>query len=267
MSNIKAIIFDLDNTLLWDERSIDEAFEATCLKASAALTLQPEALESAVRECAEKLFSEMDMFEWANMLEVTYLEALWGRFERGENPSFNKLHQWAPIYQRESWISGLRKLGIDEPAFGAVLAEYFAAERRKRPLVYDDTFRILDLLKPHYPLLLLTNGAPDLQQEKIDSIPHLAGYFDHIIISGTFGAGKPSPSIFEHALKLLGLAPNEAMMIGDNLNTDIKGANLVGMPNIWINHAQRTAPLDNQPTYEVKNLSGLLPILQPTLSL
>lgn len=115
------------------------------------------------------------------------------------------------------------------------------------------------------PLLLLTNGAPDLQQEKIDSIPGIADYFDHIIISGTFGAGKPAPSIFQHAMELLGISPEEGMMVGDNLDTDIKGAGGIGMRSVWINHEGRTAPAGNLPTYEIGRLSELLDILQPAL--
>ncbi|MCZ8517393.1 HAD family hydrolase [Paenibacillus filicis] len=265
MSNIKAIIFDLDNTLLWDEKSINEAFQATCRMAADKASLQPAVLEKNVREAAQELFASMEIYEWANMIEVTYLEALWGRFNSGHHPAFHKLEQWAPVYQKESWTCGLQKTGIDDPAFGQRLAERFAEERRNHPLVYDDTFHVLDHLHKQYPLLLLTNGAPDLQQEKIDSILGLADYFDHIIISGTFGAGKPAPSIFQHAMELLGISPEEGMMVGDNLDTDIKGAGGIGMRSVWINHEGRTAPAGNLPTYEIGRLSELLDILQPAL--
>ncbi|MDF2649772.1 MAG: hypothetical protein K0Q73_5577, partial [Paenibacillus sp.] len=48
MKPIKAIIFDLDNTLLWDEKSINEAFQATCQAASESANVNAAALESAV---------------------------------------------------------------------------------------------------------------------------------------------------------------------------------------------------------------------------
>lgn len=137
----------------------------------------------------------------------------------------------------------------------------FAKERRERPLVYDATFEVLQALRPKYQLLLLTNGAPDLQQEKVDSIPGLADYFDHILISGAFGRGKPDPSIFNHALKLLGVTAEETLMVGDNLDTDIKGALAVGMQNVWINHHQRTAPPHNLPSHEIAALRDLLAIV------
>ena len=84
--------------------------------------------------------------------------------------------------------------------------------------------------------MLLTNGSPDLQKEKLAGVPEIAPYFDHIVISGEFGEGKPAASIFNHALGLLGIEAEEGIMIGDKLTTDILGSGSVGMRNIWINH-------------------------------
>ncbi|MBP1963638.1 HAD family hydrolase [Paenibacillus aceris] len=262
MKPIKAIIFDLDNTLLWDERSISEAFKAACQGAAETVDVDPSALEREVRESSERLFKEMACYDYAKMIEITHLEALWGRFDAKEHPTFLELGQLAPIYQKSAWTQGLHKLGIDDPGLGETLALRFAKERRERPLVYETTFEVLKALRPKYQLLLLTNGAPDLQQEKVDSIPGLAEYFDHILISGSFGRGKPDPAIFEHALELLGITAEEAVMVGDNLDTDIKGALAVGMRNVWINHHQQTAPLNNLPSHEIAALNELIAILQ-----
>jgi len=265
MSATKAIIFDLDNTLLWDERSIDEAFQATCTYASKEnAAIASAALEAAVREAALQLFESMEIYEWAHRIEVTYLEALWGRFEdSGGDAKLEKLAQLAPEYQREAWNRGLRQAGVSDPELARRLAVRFADERRKRPLVYDDTFEVIQRLADRgYKLLLLTNGAPDLQQEKVDSIPWLGGYFAHIVISGTFGAGKPAAAIFHHSLELLGISADEALMVGDNPDTDIKGANGIGMRSVWINRHRKAAPADNRPTYEIERLTELLDIVQ-----
>ncbi|WP_376768389.1 HAD family hydrolase [Paenibacillus planticolens] len=261
MKPIKAVIFDLDNTLLWDERSIGEAFKATCQGAAEAVQVDPSALECEVRESSERLFKEMACYDYAKMIEITHLEALWGRFDAKEFPAFLELGQLAPNYQKNAWTQGLLKLGIDDPELGESLAVRFAKERRERPLVYETTFEVLQALRPKYQLLLLTNGAPDLQQEKVDSIPGLADYFDHVLISGSFGRGKPDPSIFVHALNLLGVTAEEAIMVGDNLDTDIQGALAVGMRSVWINHHQKTAPLHNSPSHEIAALRELLDIL------
>ncbi|UQZ86213.1 Pyrimidine 5'-nucleotidase YjjG [Paenibacillus konkukensis] len=261
MSKTEAIIFDLDNTLLWDERSIDEAFEAVCRSASAESGVDAMKLEQAVRLAAEELFASMEIYEWARQIEVTYLEALWGRFESELHPSLIKLKRLAPLYRQEAWTCGLRRAGVDDAELGRKLGDQFADERRNRPLVYADTFDVLNRLRGRYRLLLLTNGAPDLQQEKVDSIPGLAGCFEHIVISGTFGAGKPDPAIFKHAMGLLKLPAEQCLMVGDNPDTDIKGALEIGMPCAWINHKRRPASSGRRPTYEIGSLSALLDIV------
>ncbi|MDR6549132.1 HAD family hydrolase [Paenibacillus qinlingensis] len=258
MKPLKAIIFDLDNTLLWDERSIDEAFQATCSLATDAAMVDAQALERAVRENSLELFTAMACYDFAKMIEVTHLEALWGRFDASRHPSFQALAQLTPDYQKRSWTQGLLQLGIDNEQLGETLAARFAQERRERPYVYASTFEVLNALQNKYELLLITNGAPDLQQEKIDSIPDLAAYFDHIVISGSFGRGKPDPTIFKHALQLLNRTAEETIMVGDNIETDIRGAIGVGMRNVWINHDQRPAPHELKPSYEVGALEELL---------
>ena len=90
------------------------------------------------------------------------------------------------------------------------LRQYFPNMRKESPFIYEETFEVLDQLKGKYTLLLMTNGSPSLQNTKLEISPEIAPYFDHILISGAFGRGKPDPSIFEHALDLVGLTADEA---------------------------------------------------------
>ena len=62
---------------------------------------------------------------------------------------------------------------------------------------------------------------------------------------------------FRHALDRIGVSPDEAIMVGDKLTTDIKGANGIGMRSVWINHHGATPPEDNVPTYEITALAQL----------
>ncbi len=59
-------------------------------------------------------------------------------------------------------------------------------------------------------------------------------YFDFVIASAVFGASKPSPRIFEEALRRAGVQPHEAVHIGDSFEDDIKGARAIGMNAILI---------------------------------
>ena len=256
---IKAVFFDLDDTLLWDHKSISEAFKATCQYATEKYKVNPVELEDAVRTSAQILYSSYETFEFTKMIGINPFEGLWGNFS-DDGPEFAKMKEIVPTYRKEAWTNGLLKLGIDDSAFGEELAERFPLERKKRPFLYEETLRILDELKGDYQLLLLTNGSPDLQNTKLTITPELVPYFDQIVISGAFGRGKPDVTIFEHALSLMNINSDEAIMVGDNLMTDILGASRAGMKSVWINRHQKERN-EVVPTYEISHLEELFSIL------
>jgi putative hydrolase of the HAD superfamily len=255
--SVKAVLFDLDDTLLWDDRSVREAFRDTCRIATEVSGVKEEELEAAVRREARALYETYETYSFTQMIGINPFEALWGKFERGDHKMFRKLQLLAPDYRVNAWTQGLASLGIDNPELGRRLAERFPAQRRSLKYVYDETFAVLDELKGSYKLLLLTNGSPDLQQEKLDGMPDLIPYFDSIVISGNFGEGKPSSKLFAHAMEQIGITPAEGIMVGDKLTTDILGANRVGMTSIWINRHNATRNDDIIPSYEIKSLSEL----------
>lgn len=262
--SIKAVLFDLDDTLLWDERSVSEAFRNTCRVAAEATGLDEAAIEASVRKEARALYETYETYAFTQMIGINPFEALWGNFRKGEHDMFRKLEQLAPTYRVNAWTAGLAALGVDEPELGQRLAEYFPAQRRQLPYVYDETFAVLDELRKDYKLLLLTNGSPDLQQEKLDGMPTLVPYFDAIVISGNFGEGKPSPRLFAHAMEQIGITADEGVMVGDKLTTDILGANGVGMTSVWINRHETKLAGDIVPKHEIRSLTEL-PALLKTL--
>ncbi|NIK21285.1 HAD family hydrolase [Paenibacillus lupini] len=258
----QAVLFDLDDTLLWDDRSVKEAFETTCKAGAEAAGVDPEQLEESVRKEARALYESYETFPFTKMIGINPFEGLWANFREGEHEEFRKLEKLAPGYRKEAWTRGLRALGVEDEVLGAKLAEQFPAERRSRPIVYDETFRVLDALKGKYKLLLLTNGSPDLQREKLAGVPELVPYFDHIIISGEFGEGKPAASIFRHALERLGIEPEHGIMVGDKLTTDILGANTIGMTSVWVNRHSAVRNDDIIPSHEIAHLEELLLLLE-----
>ncbi|WP_077324896.1 HAD family hydrolase [Virgibacillus siamensis] len=256
----KAIMFDLDDTLLWDEKSVKTAFRKTCNAAREKYDINPAELEERVREQARSLYAAYDTFPFTKMIGINPFEGLWADFS-DEGKEFQKLKALAPAYRRQSWTRGLSELGIADPEFGAELAETFPVMRKNSAFVYDDTFSVLDQMGKKYKLLLLTNGSPSLQQTKLDLTPELKQYFNHIVISGSFGKGKPDTSIFEYAVGRLGLESNEVLMVGDNLRTDILGAVRSGIDSVWINRREMKAD-DVKPAYEIERLEELLPLLE-----
>jgi putative hydrolase of the HAD superfamily len=256
---IKAIFFDLDDTLLWDQRSVKEAFAATCSIAAEKYDIDVEKLEESVREEARKLYSSYETYPFTQMIGINPFEGLWGNF-LDDTEEFRKLKEVVPLYRKEAWKKGLFGLGIDDEEFAHHLAEQFPEERRRKPFVYEDSFAVLDQLKGKYKLLLLTNGSPDLQNTKLTITPELVPYFDQIVISGDYGKGKPDAGIFEHSLSLLDLNKDEVLMVGDNLMTDILGAKRAGIKSVWINRHDKERN-EVIPDYEIKQLSELFTII------
>ncbi len=257
---ITAVLFDLDDTLLWDERSVEEAFRAAC--EAAGDTVDPHELEAAVRREARSLYESYETFPFTKMIGINPFEALWANFTAGEQPEFRQLEQLAPAYRKESWRRGLEALGIKDEALAERLAAKFGEERRSRPYMYEETLQVLDELRGKVKLLLLTNGCPALQQEKLNGVPELIPYFDHVVISGSFGKGKPDKAIFQHALELLDIAPEQGIMVGDKLTTDIIGGLSAGLTTVWINRTEKEPDPDIQPDYRIGHLSELLPLVQ-----
>ncbi|HZG56061.1 HAD family hydrolase [Paenibacillus sp.] len=257
----KAVLFDLDDTLLWDERSVQEAFDLTCREASEAAGVDPKALEQAVRKEARALYEAYETFPFTQMIGINPFEGLWGNFREGAAPEFRALERIAPQYRADAWTRGLLAVGVNDKALGAALGERFPAIRRSLAYVYEETYDVLDALKGKVKLLLLTNGSPDLQKEKLAGVPKLAPYFDHIVISGDYGRGKPDPGIFRHAVDLLGIEPAEGVMIGDKLTTDILGSSRIGMDNVWINHHGAEVGSHVPPKHTVTRLKHVLEVI------
>ncbi|MEK4006577.1 HAD family hydrolase [Paenibacillus sp. FSL H3-0333] len=256
---ITAVLFDLDDTLLWDDRSVEEAFRYAC--EAAGDSVDPGELEAAVRREARTLYESYETYPFTKLIGINPYEALWANFTAGEQPEFRQLEQLAPVYRKESWRRGLASLGVEDEALAAQLADKFAAERRSRPYIYEETLQVLNELRGKVKLLLLTNGCPALQQEKLDGVPELTPYFDHIVISGSFGKGKPDKGIFEHALGLLDITPEQGIMVGDKLTTDILGGLSAGLTTVWINRNSKASDPEITPDYQISHLSELLPLV------
>jgi putative hydrolase of the HAD superfamily len=62
----------------------------------------------------------------------------------------------------------------------------------------------------------------------------LRAYFDVVVDSALVGVEKPDPAIFRTALAVLGVAPEEALYVGDLYEVDILGANAAGTPAVLL---------------------------------
>lgn len=88
-------------------------------------------------------------------------------------------------------------------------------------------------LREEYALGLLTNGPADAQQSKLDRFDWVDA-FDAVVITGHLDAGKPDERAFRAVLDDLGVAPDEAVYVGDDPEKDVEGAKNVGMAAIQV---------------------------------
>lgn len=97
--------------------------------------------------------------------------------------------------------------------------------------LFEGTIELLDYLKPKYNLHIITNGFADVQARKIGN-SGLADYFKTVTNSELAGVKKPHPNIFEFALSLAEAKKENAIMIGDCIDADVRGAMGFGMQAI-----------------------------------
>ncbi len=229
---LRAILFDLDDTLMAQDASDDAALLATGESARARRGLDPHALAAALRGASRELWHAAPTYPYAHRIGISHTEGLWARFA-GDDPGLAALRAWAPTYRREAWSRALLEQNIDDVTLAEELAETFAAQRRARHIVFPDAEPALRDLRDGYRLALVTNGAPDLQREKLRG-SRLGGLFEAVIVSGEVGVGKPDPRVFALALEQLGVRPDEAVMVGDNPARDTVGAQRAGIKAVLI---------------------------------
>lgn len=259
MAKTEAIIFDFDETLGQERACDDAAFLAVCEIARQKYGIYAENLHQAVRRYARKLWRAASTLDYCRDIGISSWEGLYGDFN-GDNPNLRILQQWTPRYRQESWLLALQQYGVQDLDFADELAHRFANERVHRHANYPDAEQLLQDLKPNYRLAMLTNGAPGIQSAKING-SGLARYFDFIIISGDVGIGKPDPRIFKHTLDRLDVSAGSAIMVGDSLERDIKGAQAAGIRAVWINRNSDTPPEDITPDEIITELSELRTVI------
>lgn len=122
----------------------------------------------------------------------------------------------------------------------------------------------LSLLKDHYELGIITNGPAERQSEKALQLD-LHHWFKraNMVISDEVGLKKPDARIFTYFNRMLNLQANEVVYIGDNFLTDMVGAKQAGWHAFWFNHRQLELPnQDYIPDQTVETPEELADLLQ-----
>lgn len=99
---------------------------------------------------------------------------------------------------------------------------------------FPDIEMVLKKLKEQgYLLGLVTNGRVGHQRNNVIKLG-IDSLFDCIVVSDEVGMRKPDANIFNYALDILNVLPNEAIYVGDHLINDVQASNDVGMISVWI---------------------------------
>jgi len=211
VGRLRAIVFDLDDTLInW--RSAEDG-----------------AMGDLAREHFHPLgITETDVRRvYAGVMEENFR-------------AFRATRQWWYVGDRLRLL--VSRLGVADRLPGDVLAERFKARVTEHLRLLDGALPALAAARNSGRKVgLLTNGPSLVQRPKVNAMD-LEKHFHFVGISGELGAWKPEAEAFRRALAPLGVAPHEALMVGDSLDFDLEPAKALGMQTCWVNPNGGTSP-------------------------
>ncbi|WP_227377733.1 HAD family hydrolase [Haladaptatus halobius] len=218
MEQTEAILFDLDDTLVEYERSPGEVLQASFKIVGREPIFSVEEYYARYDEFAEKCDSMDEL--------------------------------------RSECFAVLAAANGYERQRGRDIAQIFSDERDQTNVkLLPSVTRVLNELSREYRLAIVTNGAPDAQQQKITAV-NLERWIDTIVIAGHDVPPKPDTEPFERAMQSLNATSETTVHVGDSLETDIAGATAAGLDSIWI--SDRDGDKDYTPTHQIKSIADLL---------
>lgn len=154
--------------------------------------------------------------------------------------------------RRAGLISAFEEAGEEIDKVEHAMVHFFAARNAVVP--YDDVVPGLLRLKGRTLLGSITNGNADLQAIG------LAHHFQVSVAAHQFGCAKPDPAIFHAACRELGVAPGEALYVGDDVLLDVHAAQRAGLRAVWLNRTGSTRHLEHgvTPDAVARNFDELL---------
>lgn len=223
MNRLKAVIFDLDDTLC-------------------AYRIEPfEALRRSLgSEQQRALAHALDAERFAALQSLTWAEGQ-ARVQAGE---------WNPFPYGAS-VEAVRRLlveaGVVEQATLQQLQTAFLDVLLAHLDLAPGAEEVVRSIKSSCLVGLLTNGPSRLQWGKIERLG-IRAWFDGIVVSDDIGIRKPDPRIFQALLRRLNVAPQEAVYVGDSLEYDVLGARNAGLASVWLNAGRKGPRGTTQPT-------------------
>jgi len=221
--NFKAIIFDLDNTLL--DRT--------------------ETFRLFTNKLISKYFNQHSNEQQQQLASII--------IEKDEDGYKDKKQLFAELLELLPWSI--------KPAAGELLA-YYEQEYVSSAVLMKDARELLEWCRSKYKTGLITNGRHAIQDGKLNKL-QIKPYFHSIIISESAGVKKPNKMIFDLCLEQLEISAADCVYIGDHPVNDVEGAAKAGMHTIWmkVNQPWREE-LEHKPILTIHSLKELQQYLE-----
>ena len=226
LDNVRAVAFDLDNTL-WDIAPVIERAEARlhawlyehCPRIPERVSLAD------MRAAREALARE----EPHNAHDFTYLRVT-------------------------ALARHARECGYEEEVAHRAFEVFFAA--RNELDLFADVRPALERLRSRYQLATFSNGNADLARVG------LAEFFAVSLNARQVGVGKPHPRCFERIAEELRVAPGEIVYVGDDPVLDVEASRAAGLRSAWVNRFDQQWPTALAPAdFVVTNCTQLAELL------
>jgi putative hydrolase of the HAD superfamily len=230
---VKALLLDLDDTLLDYSGDADDSWAAACRAG-----------------CTPRQHDAARLIEALGSTRRWF----WDDAERHRTERVNMPQAWKNIVTH-----AMGRIGWHDSALADAIVEDYAARRRERMCLFPDAVECLERYRrAGVGLALVTNGDARQQRYKIERWD-LAKYFDAMVIEGEFGVGKPDASVYRHVLAKLGVEPAKAYMVGDNLEFDVDGPQRLGVRGLWLDRRGEGLPEDTpvRPWRIIRSLTEL----------
>lgn len=216
-TSVEAIYFDLDDTLCayWDasKAALRETFEL---------------------HGPEGISAEDMVGHWATVFR---------RF----SPTI-KTSDWYKDYLKtgeptrvEQMRMTLAEVGVEDIDRAQKLSCSYAELRNRNLKMFPDGMEILEWASSRFPLGLITNGPADVQRQEIATLK-IERFFNHILIEGELGEGKPSPRVFRRAEEFMGKSAAQMLFVGNSYGHDVRPAIEAGWKTVWVRRPSDVPP-------------------------
>jgi len=177
-------------------------------------------------------------------------DAQWKKLERGETTQAK--------LRVDRFVEFLKLAGLEgDPQ--ALSNDYVIRLGQQRwPLPFAK--ELCEQVSARMPIWLVTNGISQIQRSRFGDCA-LTPYFSGMVVSEEIGASKPDPAMLFEALRLAGgIAPEEAVLLGDSVTADIAAANNAGIQSILFTGGKEP-PENHGATWAVKTLEEALALI------